>query len=259
MNSHNKLRGLCIKSTPLGESDRLITVLSDEQGIIRLAAPGARKPKSSLSSATPLTLLDFQIVGRKSLKKVSQLKIIKSYSKVGSSIQCLAAAQAITELTYLLIGSSDTQSNYLSTVLVHLERISEFKFYDKNEYILLAMSIQSLIHLLAIGGLSLPLHYCCKTGKQINPPVGNWEWSCYFIPNEGFSITDDNRSLLKMNASEIALMQRLFFPELPIKKNGELLGPEKVWLRILKIVSNWIPAQLGKELSSLKILKEFYE
>ena len=42
MNSHNRLRGLCIKSTPLGENDRLITVLSDEQGIIRLAAPGAR-------------------------------------------------------------------------------------------------------------------------------------------------------------------------------------------------------------------------
>ena len=121
------------------------------------------------------------------------------------------------------------------------------------------MSIQSLIHLLAIGGLSLPLHYCCKTGKQINPPIGNWEWACYFIPNEGFSITEDNRSILKMNASEIALMQRLFFPELPIKKNGELLGPEKVWLRILKILSNWIPAQLGKELSSLRILREFYK
>ena len=259
MNSHNKLRGLCIKSTPLGENDRLITVLSDEQGIIRLAAPGARKPKSSLSSATPLTLLDFQIVGRKSLKKVSQAKIIKSYSKVGSSIESLAAAQAITELTYLLIGSSDTQSNYLSTVLIHLERINEYKLCHKNDFILLAMSIQSLVHLLAIGGLSLPLHYCCKTGKQINPPIGNWEWSCYFIPNEGFSITDDNRSLLKMNASEIALMQRLFFPELPIKKDGELLGPEKVWIRILQVVSNWIPAQLGKELSSLKILREFYK
>tara|TARA_Y100001978_G_scaffold154665_1_gene140112 strand:- start:926 stop:1705 length:780 start_codon:yes stop_codon:yes gene_type:complete len=259
MNANNKLRGLCIKSTPLGEFDRLITVLSDEQGIIRLAAPGARKPKSSLSAASPLTLLDFQIVGRKSLKKVSQVKIIKSFTKVGTSIECLAAAQAITELTYLLIGSGDTQSNYLSTVLIHLERISEYKLFNENEYVLLAMSIQSLIHLLAIGGVSLPLNYCCKTGKQINPPIGNWEWACYFIPNEGFSITEDNRSILKMNASEIALMQRLFFPELPIKKNGKLLGPEEVWLKILKIVINWIPAQLGKELSSLKILREIYE
>ena len=258
MKSENKLRGLCIKASSLGENDRLITVLTDEQGIIRLAAPGARKPKSSLSGAAPLTLLDLQIVGRKSLKKVSQLKILKSYSKVGTTIECLAAAQAITELTYLLIGSSDTQSNYLSTVLIHLERISEYKYSDENKFVLLAMSLQSLIHLLAIGGLSLPLYYCCKTGKQINPPIGNWEWACYFVPNEGFSITNANNSTLKMNASEIALMQRLFFPELPIKKNGQLLGPEKVWLRILRIVNSWIPAQLGKELSSLKILGEFY-
>ena len=50
-----RLEGLCIKASPLGENDRLITILTDVQGIIRLAAPGARRPKSSLAAATPLT------------------------------------------------------------------------------------------------------------------------------------------------------------------------------------------------------------
>ena len=121
------------------------------------------------------------------------------------------------------------------------------------------MSIQSLMHLLAIGGLSLPLHYCCATGKSIEPPIGNWDWTCFFIPSEGFSIVEDTRSLINLNASEIALMQRLLFPELPIKSNGELLGPKEVWKKILKIFCIWIPAQLGKEISSLKILGEFYK
>ena len=53
-------------------------------------------------------------------------------------------------------------------------------------------------------------------------------------------------------------MQRLLFPDLPIKSNGELLGPKKVWLKILLIIESWIPAQLGKELSSLKMLGEIY-
>ena len=48
-----RLEGLCIKASPLGENDRLITILTDEQGIVRLAVPGARRPKSSLSAATP--------------------------------------------------------------------------------------------------------------------------------------------------------------------------------------------------------------
>ena len=68
MSGESRIKGLCIKASPLGESGRLITVLTDEQGIIRLAAPGARRPKSSLAAATPLTYLSFQIFGNRSLK-----------------------------------------------------------------------------------------------------------------------------------------------------------------------------------------------
>ena len=259
MSNEKKLKGLCIKATPLGENDRLITLLSEEQGLSRFAVPGARKPKSSLASAAPLTLLEIQIFGKKNLKTVRQLKIIKSYSGVGKSIECLAAAQAITELTYLLVGNEDTQNNFLSTVLAHLDRLNEYKAIKESDLKILAMSIQSLMHLLAIGGLSLPIYYCCETGKPIQPPIGNWDWKCFFIPSEGFSLVEDTRSLVYLNASEIALMQRLIFPNLPIKKNGELLGPKEVWGKILKIFCMWIPAQLGKELSSLKILGEFYK
>ena len=123
---------------------------------------------------------------------------------------------------------------------------------------MLSMSIQSLIHLLAIGGINLPVNHCCKTGEPIIPPLGNWDWQCYYLPNEGFSTIEDPKSILKVNASEIALIQRLLFPELPIKSNGELLGPKIVWLKILSIVESWIFAQLGKQLSTLKMLREIY-
>ncbi len=259
MSNENLLRGLCIKSSPLRENDRLITILSEEQGITRLAVPGSRRPRSSLSAAVPITLLDLQIFGRKSLKTVRQIKIIKSYNGLGTSIECLSAAQSITELTFLLVGNEDAQNNYLSTVLVHLDRLYELKGIAEADSKTLSICIQSLIHLLAIGGLSIPLNFCCKSGKPINAPIGNWDWSCNFIPNEGFTTRDDPQSILKINASELALMQRLLFPELPIKTNGELLGPKEVWLKILTIVEIWIQSQLGKELSSLKILREFYK
>jgi len=258
MSNETRLKGLCIKASPLGEYDRLITILSEERGLSRFAVPGARKPKSSLASAAPLTLLEIQIFGKKNLKTVRQLKIIKSYNGLGKSIECLAAAQAITELTFLLVGNEDTQNNYLSTVLAHLDRLYEYKTSYESDLKILAMSIQSLMHLLAIGGLSLPIYYCCETGKPIQTPIGNWDWTCSFIPSEGFSIVEDTRSVINLNASEIALMQRLLFPDLPIKSNGELLGPKNVWGKILKILCIWIPSQLGKEISSLKILGEFY-
>ena len=259
MTGESKLKGLCIKSSPLGENDRLITILSEDKGLSRFAVPGARKPKSSLSAAAPLNLLDLHIFGRKNLKSVRQLKIIKSYSGLGKNIETLSAAQAIIELTFLLVGNDDSQNNYLSTVLIHLDRIYEHKCDDNEDIKVLSMCIQSLIHLLAIGGLSLPVYYCCKTGLPINPPIGNWDWICNFIPDEGFSTLSERCAFLTINASEIALLQRLFFPDLPIKSNGVLLGPKIVWLKLLKIIQIWIPTQLGRELYSLKILEEFYK
>ena len=258
MSGESRLNGLCLKASPLGENDRLITILTDELGIIRLAAKGARRPKSSLAAAAPLTYLSLQIFGKRSLKSVRQIKILKSYCGLGKNIECLAAAQAITELTFLLVGNNDKQQNYLSCVLAHLDRIYRYEALKENDIKMLSMSIQSLIHLLAIGGINLPVHFCCKTGNPIIPPLGNWEWVCYFLPNEGFSTIEDVSSSLRINASELALLQRLLFPELPIKSNGELLGPKKVWLKILFILETWILTQLEKELSSLKMLREFY-
>ena len=254
-----RLEGLCIKASPLGENDRLITILTDEQGIVRLAVPGARRPKSSLAAATPLTYLSLQIFGKRNLKSVRQIKILKSFSGLGKNIECLAAAQAITELTFLLVGNNDKQQNYLSCVLAHLDRFYLYEVSKEEDIKILAMSIQSLIHLLAIGGINLPIHHCCKTGDPIIPPLGNWEWNCYYLPNEGFSSIKDPQSNLKINASEVALLQRLLFPELPIKSNGELLGPKKVWLKILFVIETWISTQLEKDLSSLKMLRELFD
>jgi DNA repair protein RecO (recombination protein O) len=40
--------GINLKSSPIGEADRLVTILTSDYGLIRVIAPGARKPKSSL-------------------------------------------------------------------------------------------------------------------------------------------------------------------------------------------------------------------
>jgi len=51
------LIGMALKVGPLGEHDRLLSLLSDAEGITPLAVPGPRRPKSGLRAAAPLTLL----------------------------------------------------------------------------------------------------------------------------------------------------------------------------------------------------------
>ena len=82
-----RLEGLALKVGPLGEHDRLLTLLSDQVGVIRLAVPGARKPKSSLAAAVPLTQLELQVVGRRGLPRVRQLRVQHNFGAVGQFLE----------------------------------------------------------------------------------------------------------------------------------------------------------------------------
>ena len=63
--AERRLTGLALKVGPLGEHDRLLSLLSDAEGVSRFAVPGARRPKSSLAAAAPLTLLELQVIYRR--------------------------------------------------------------------------------------------------------------------------------------------------------------------------------------------------
>ncbi len=257
MSSEERLEGLSLKVGPLGENDRLLTILSDQQGITRLAVPGARRPKSSLAATAPLTLLELQIRGKKGLRRVQQIKILRSYNKVGQKLETLAAAQALAELSLMLVASNDPVPGMLSAVLIHLERLEEISNPSQGSAVLaLAKSVQSCIHLLALGGYGLPLQECCISGATLDPPIGQWEWRCTLLPNEGFAIGAIPTSNIQLNPSELALLQRLVRPNLPIRTDGELMGPKHVWLKLLTVVEFWINTHLPKNIRALSMLRE---
>ncbi len=256
MNLNQRIKGLSLKVGPLGENDRLLTLLSEENGISRLAIPGARKPKSRLGATSPFNFLDLHIVGKKDLRRVTQIKIIKSYGNLGKNIETLSAAQAISELIMIMVGNEDPQKDLLKQVLIHLNRLNELHKTQFNSLEALAISVQSCIHLLALGGYCLPLQNCCHSGSKLTPPIGEWSWKCSFIPEEGFAIGTMPNASTELNPSELALLQRLLLEKVPFKSDGKLLGPKHVWLKLLKIVEIWIETHLQRRITSLQMMRE---
>ncbi len=253
MSIDKKVKGLSLKVGPLGENDRLLTILSHEKGIIRIAIPGARRPKSSLAATSALTFLELHIRDKSKLPRAHQIKIVKSFSKLGEKLETLAAAQALTELSLLLVGTNDPQPEILQTILIHLERLEKPEIEPLE---VLANCVQSFVHLLALGGYGLPIQKCCKSDKDLIPPIGNWEWRCSLIANEGFAIGEANNSELSLNPSELALLQRLTRPPLPLTKAGTILGPLNVWMKLLLLIELWIETHLDRKINSLQILKK---
>ena len=251
-----RIEGLALKVGPLGENDRLLTLLSDQVGVIRLAVPGARKPKSSLAGAVPLTLLELQVVGSRGLPRVRQLRVQHNFGAVGQRLETLAGAQALAELCMALVEGDDPINGLQDAVVIHLERLEAISRNSDDASLALASTVQACVHLLALGGYGLPLQTCCRSGEALIPPIGQWDWRCSLMADEGLAIGSQPGAAVQLNPSELALLQRLPRAELPRRKDGELMGPTEVWLRLMAVVECWIRIHLPRPVRSLGMLRE---
>lgn len=257
MGSDRRLQGLALRVGPLGEHDRLLTLLCAETGVIRVAVPGARRPRSSLAAAVPLTLLELQVVGRRGLPRIRQLRVRHSFHAVGQRLDTLAGAQALAELCIALVAGDDPSTGLLNTVLLHLERLEACSRTPAAEPgLALATTVQAAVHLLALGGYGLPLQSCCRSGAPLQPPIGQWEWRCSLLADEGFAIHPQPGAAIQLNPSELALLQRLPGAELPRRRDGALMGPPEVWLRLLTVVECWIRSHLPRPVHALAMVRE---
>ena len=250
--AERRLEGLALKVGPLGEHDRLLSVLSESEGVTRLAVPGARRPRSSLAAAAPLTLLQLQVGGRSGLPRVRQLQVLRSFSGLGRQLESLSAAQALCDIC-LQIAAQDPVEGLLRMLLLHLERLEQ---RAQSPDLVLASTVQACVHLLTLGGYGLPLQTCCLSGKPLDPPLGQWEWRCSLLPEDGFAIGAQPGAAVTMNPSELALLQRLTRPDIPRRRDGELMGPQKVWLRLLAVEERWIGVHLNRRSRALAMLRE---
>ncbi|MFM7086820.1 MAG: DNA repair protein RecO [Cyanobium sp.] len=257
--SDSTLEGLVLSVRPLGENDRLLTLLSEVEGITRLAVPGARRPRSSLAAAVPLAHLRLQVGGRGGLRRVRQLQLLRNYSALAQRLETLAGAQALAELCLVMVPEQGPTAGILADLLLMLGRLEGVVRECSDRREALAISVQGSVHLLALAGYALPLQICCRTGMPLQPPLGDWQWAASFLPAEGIAIGICSGARMVLNASELALLQRLPRPMLPLRPNGELLGPEAVWLRLLALIELWCREHLGRSPRAFRLLRSGFE
>ncbi len=258
MGAELRLEGLSLKCGPLGETDRLLTLLSASDGLSRLAVPGARKPKSPLAAAVPLALLRLQVGGGSGLRRVRQLTVVRNFAALAGRLETLAAAQGLAELTIQLVPTGEGVPGLLEDLLMQLGRLELVVQDHQDSLEALAIAVQGCVHLLALGGYGLPLAHCARSGEPLEPPVGTWDWRCSLIPSEGFVVGAIPGAQLVLNASELALLQRLPRPALPRRRDGVLMGPEPVWLRLLALIELWSREHLGRNLRSWSLLRQCF-
>lgn len=286
MSQKYKATGIILKGSSLKESDRLVTVLTPEFGLIRAVAPGAKKHKSKLRGRTELFVVnELLLVRGRSLDKIIQADTIYTYPGLSRDLGKLAAAQYLAELVLSLALSEQPQAELYQLFNEHLSRIEKLERHE-SVYPNLA---QAVFHLLKIAGIAPQVYACCSTQKSIVPNLTSINWRVGFSFDSGGlvdltlekaakseKIIQDNNPEKEeenlnyyptinyhLNGTELALLQLLNYHYLPTSELAILekavnVALENAWIGIEKLLREYSQYHLGKSIRSATLVDNLY-
>ncbi|MEM1395632.1 MAG: DNA repair protein RecO [Cyanobacteria bacterium P01_H01_bin.150] len=177
-----KATGINLKATAFGESDRIVTILTREFGLIRATAPGARKHLSSLGGRSGMFVVNQLLIAKgRSIDKITQAQTIKTYPGLGGDLGKLAASQYLAEIVLAQALSEYPQDELFELFNEHLGRLEKL---SKNRNVL-AYLVHGIFQFLALAGLKPQVEACCLTENTVTPDFDNPKALTAFSINAG--------------------------------------------------------------------------
>jgi DNA repair protein RecO (recombination protein O) len=265
MSGTYKATGINLKAIPVGETDRLVTILTREHGLIKAIAPGARKSKSSLGGRSAIFVVNSLLLAKgRSLDKITQAETIATYRGLSEDLGKLAASQYLAELVLAQALSEHPQEELYQLLLLHLGRLNDLELGDTTGAI--AHLCQGIFHLLALGGIAPQVHNCYITKRSISPDFTTLNWQVGLRIASGSTMDlnaiDDDPTVridYRLHALDVLLWQHLSDPSLDrleleidripleIISDVELAG---AWRRLERILRQYIHYHLNLQIRS---------
>jgi recombinational DNA repair protein (RecF pathway) len=180
--------GIILKTQKLGEADRILKILTPENGLVSAIAKGARRMNSSFAAKTQtLNHCDFLLAKGKNLDIVSEVSIVNNFLLGCSDLLALNLAFFASEITEKISNECDSTRNffelldiylrYLKSITAgHLNRNSEnakSEIHEQSDEIKtnqqLLLSIEFLWCIICELGYKPDLDTCTLTGKRRQP------------------------------------------------------------------------------------------
>lgn len=272
-----KAIGINLKGMPLGESDRLLTILTQEYGLVRVVAPGARKPGSKLGGRTDLFMVNQLVLTKgRSLDKISQADTLASYTGLSKNLAKLTASQYLAELVLYQALSDQPQEDLFLLLAEHLGWLEQAM-----PQAVLPCLTHAIFHLLSWAGIAPQVQRCCITQAPLMPDFRDPDWRIGFSSAAGGTVSlsaiagvtqtvagssrfrvseaaaasgvaPDGRSPtptgIWLSAVELNLLQQLAQPTPPPASCSPPGIP--VWLAVEQVLRQYIQYQLDRPIRS---------
>lgn len=241
------VEGLVIKEMNVGESDRLVTLFTRENGIIKAFASGAKNMKSKKAAATSLlTYSSFTILNKKGTFRIYEATPQTSFFTIGSDIEMLSLSQYFCELALEFAESGVPNKELLRLILNSLYFLTKEKRYPP-----LIKAITEL-RTAVIAGYMPSLVACKNCGKFEDNLM-------YFSLSDGSlscSECGENKNSAEINKTLLSALRHIVFSEFKNLYSFEI--PAESADELSKITEKYITVQTDYNFSALQFYNSIY-
>ena len=153
-------RGLVLRTTEHKETDRILTVLTAEDGLLTLKARGVRSNRSKLKGACQLlTYAEFTVNEARGFRFISEATAIEMFAGLRNDIVLLALSSYFAQLAEVLSQEDAASPALLSLILNALYALSKLQKPPR------LVKAATELRLAAIAGYQPELSGCCVCGS----------------------------------------------------------------------------------------------
>jgi DNA repair protein RecO (recombination protein O) len=247
-----KTEAVVVRQSPLGEADRIITMLSPERGQIRAVAKGVRKSTGRLTGHLELlNRVEISVAEGRNLDVVTEAQCLDGFPALRDDLERVSAGMFLAELVDGFAmpeghGPPDAQGQEMYRLLVQtLDRLNRGQPVER-----LLPYFQ--VRVLALSGLSPELTVCVQCGRTLEQ-----RRHAYSAGGGGIAcpdcVSDAPGPFLSVSVGAIKLLR--FYQSRGLDEAVELDAPPGVLEEANRLLDAHLRHHLDREIRSSRFLK----
>ena len=235
---------LVLRVTDTGESDRLVTLLTSEYGVLRAFANRAKKINSRMHGATQsLCYGEFSIYKSRDSYIVDDAVAKEVFFGLREDIEKLALSQYFCALAAELVPEMEPAKDYLRVILNSMHLLEKQR--RSNNFLKAVTELKFM----ALSGFMPDLTVCSKCS---NEPAGE----IYFNASDGCIYCKGCGTGEKINPTVLAAMRHVCAN--PIEKIYSFSLPASDEKRFAEVCEKFLLLQTGKRFKTLEFYKSLF-
>ena len=235
---------LVLKVTDTGESDRLVTLLTSEYGVVRAFANRAKKINSRMHGATQsLCYGDFSIYRNRDSYIIDDAVAKEVFFGLREDIEKLSLAQYFCALAMELAPETEPARDYLRVVLNSMHLLETGR--RSNNFLKAVTELKFMV----FSGFMPDLTACAGCGCE---PEGD----IYFNIDDGCVYCKKCSNGIKINATVFTAMRHVCAN--PIERMYSFSLPAEDEKRFAEVCERFLLSQTGKRFKALEFYKSLF-